>query len=244
MDLHALATYRATVEPTLRKRLQNALVAAEDALIRRCARKAARDPADEEDLMQAGRIGVMRAIDKFDPTRGAWTQFAKQWIRHEFTYGVILKRPIARVTGWRSKKMPRDVRKAAHRIEATTGKAATAQELGVSEEDLETWNKKAVVAEYSEVEVGSGGSGPRSRVLDTSAVVAAASTPSQTILTDSFWRALASLAPQEARVLLAIVVDERQVKEVAQAEGHEERWGTATYRRALAKMREAMVVRP
>ncbi len=236
MDLHALATYRATVEPTLRKRLQNALVAAEDALIRRCARKAARDPADEEDLMQAGRIGVMRAIDKFDPTRGAWTQFAKQWIRHEFTYGVILKRPIARVTGWRSKKMPRDVRKAAHRIEATTGKAATAQELGVSEEDLETWNKKVTVSEYAEQSERGG--------LPCPAVVAVASIPSQTILTDSFWRALASLAPQEARVLLAIVVDERQVKEVAQAEGHEERWGTATYRRALAKMREAMVVRP
>jgi RNA polymerase sigma factor (sigma-70 family) len=35
-----------------------------------------------EDLMQVGRLGMMRAAEKWDPDLGAWSTYAVLWIRH------------------------------------------------------------------------------------------------------------------------------------------------------------------
>ncbi len=243
MDLSALATYRATVDHTLRRKLLNELVVAEDALVRRCARRLAKGPADEDDLMQAGRIGVLRAIEKFDPSRGAWTQYAKQWIYVEMDRGVVAMR-----SDLRTKKMPKEVYLRAKEIERTTGRSPTAEQLGVSEEDLAIWRTKFVGYGENAKDV----TGDGSERVDSGARVAwaneamrvSASRSGQTILTPAFWRALASLPEVEARVFLGIVVDEKQVKEVAASEGYEERWATATYRRAVEKLRVAMKAVP
>ncbi len=242
MDLQAFSAYKLAVcqnNNPLARRLLNALVAAEDALVKRCAQKLARGDAD--DLLQAGRIGVVRAIEKFDPAKGAWTQFAKRWIFVEMERGVVELRPQARVTGRRSKKMPRAVRRHAHRILSATGRAATAQELGISEADWEAWQKApAVVREYCEQETAGDRRGPHSPAPDI--LAAAATHPNETILTPAFWRALAALSEIEARVFLAIVIHETPVNEVARSEGHEERWARSTYKRAIEKMRDAMAV--
>ena len=37
---------------------------------------------DREDLLQAGRLGIIRAIKTFDPDAGAFPSYAEQWIRH------------------------------------------------------------------------------------------------------------------------------------------------------------------
>lgn len=38
---------------------------------------------DEEDLLQAARLGVLRAIDGYDPEKGAWATFSAYFIRTE-----------------------------------------------------------------------------------------------------------------------------------------------------------------
>jgi len=37
---------------------------------------------DREDLLQAGRMGIIRAIKTYDPDAGAFPSYAEQWIRH------------------------------------------------------------------------------------------------------------------------------------------------------------------
>ena len=59
-------------------------VIANEPLCRHFANKF-RHSLDLDDAMQAARIGVNRAIDKFDPSKGAWSTYAHQWIRAEVT---------------------------------------------------------------------------------------------------------------------------------------------------------------
>ena len=190
---------------------------------------------DEDDLIQAGNLGLLKALAKFDPTKGAWTQYAKQWIFDAMNTDVVEVRDIARTVGRRQRKMPRAVRRKAYRIQATFGRPATSEELGVSEADFATWT--APRPQFVAYEP-TGSSRLTWKGVDFSLSV----TKGPTILTPAFWRALASLSEFEARVLLALVVDEKPVNEVARSEGHEERWARATYRRAIEKMRAAMAV--
>ena len=57
-------------------------VIANEPLCRHFANKF-RHSLDLDDAMQAARIGVNRAIDKFDPSKGAWSTYAQQWVRAE-----------------------------------------------------------------------------------------------------------------------------------------------------------------
>lgn len=244
MDLQAFAAWKLALSSgnsALAQRLLNTLVEGEDGLIRRCAKRVARG-GDLDDLVQAGRIGVLRAIQKYDPARGAWTGYAKQWIKEEMRNSIVAMYQAGDTPRW-SRGMPPAVRANAQRILALTGKAATAEQLGVSEEDFARYTRKGGPSKQYDEDKSA--TAPRSEPCN---FVSQASTEQATqapcVLTDAFWRALASLTEQEARVFVDIVLHEKQVKEVAKAEGYEERWGTATYRRALAKMREAMVVRP
>ncbi len=205
LDLHAFAAYKAATDPTIRRRMQGELVTANEDLISRCTKRFA-GRGDTDDLLQAGRIGVMKALEKFqvrlpgNPLK-AWKEFAKQWIWGEMMRGVVAVRAVVRTA-------PQVV----DRI--VDGKRT----------------QKRVVSKPVMMGPGDGKchhepSTPRPGY--------------NTILTPSFWRALASLTEQEARVFLAIV-DEKTVTEVAAAEGHLVEWGTHTYRKAVLKLRAEM----
>ncbi len=236
----AFQGWRDETDPIRKRRLADALLRGEDALVERCARKVSRNPAELDDLRQCGRMGVLKAIEKFDPSRlkygtfeRLWKEFAKQWIFDAMDRGVTRVRDIAPVVAKRLNRsggMPKEARREARRIEAITGRPATAEELGVSEEVLAESRAKSLMRQL------------HPRVGDGPVPAALLVASESTILTPSFWRALASLTKTEADVFIDIVIHEKQVKEVAASEGHEERWATATYRRAIEKMRAAMAV--
>ncbi len=248
----ALQEWRSETDPARKKRLLNAIVKGEDALVERCARKMARSDSELDDLMQCGRMGVLKAIEKFDPSRlkygtfeRLWKEFAKQWVLDGMDRGVARVRDIAPVAAKRLNRsggMPKEARREARRIEATTGRPATAVELGVSEAVLAESSAKPRMFPLS------GNNSNFGEYFDMAYMPRIPAplilSPDQTILTDSFWRALASLTDTESRVFCDIVIHEKQVKEVAASEGHEERWATATYRRAVEKMRAAMSAVP
>ncbi len=226
MDLHAFALFKSATDPTARRKLRDALVVANDPLVRSCASKLAKGDAD--DLLQAGRMGVMKALEKFDlshKVRGealrnpgkAWREYAKQWIRDEMMLDVVARRAIVRTAPKVTDRII-DGKRVQKRVISNpllvTGSDGKEQD----------WNATAP---------GWNGPGPLG-LSDT--------TPQPTILTPAFWRALASLTEQEARVFLAIVVDEKTVTEAAAAEGHRVEWGTQTYRKALGKLRADMGV--
>jgi RNA polymerase sigma factor (sigma-70 family) len=56
-----------------------------------------------DDLMQAGRMGIVRAAEKWDPERGSWTTYALPWIRHKisrycFDHSRLVRLPVQRQT--------------------------------------------------------------------------------------------------------------------------------------------------
>jgi len=130
-----IAEWKRAKMPTRKKRLLDRLIRAHLPLIRRLVRKAAvaeRSTEDIEDLVQAGCMGFVTAIERFDPKRGcAISTYAAHWIRHEVQQATRAARPV---------KLPRirmtnDERKAVlERLQANP--EATADELGISEGTL------------------------------------------------------------------------------------------------------------
>lgn len=60
-------------------------IAAHEGLVRREAKRyrhaVGRGGVELEDLLQAGRMGLLRAGESWDPERGAWSTYATFWVR-------------------------------------------------------------------------------------------------------------------------------------------------------------------
>ena len=73
------------------KSATNALVASNTRLVRHIAsrwRLAATASFDEDDLFQQGCIGMARAAEKFDPSRGRFTTYASLWVKQSLARGL------------------------------------------------------------------------------------------------------------------------------------------------------------
>lgn len=134
-EAELLRRHHATRDPALRRELTERLMPLVRAIARRYARRG--EPLD--DLVQVGSIGLLKAIDRFDPDRGVpFSGFAAPTISGEI-------RRHFRDTGWMVRP-PRELQErvltvgAAHdRLalalghEPTIGELATATELAVEE---------------------------------------------------------------------------------------------------------------
>jgi RNA polymerase sigma factor for flagellar operon FliA len=139
-----------TAEGLWRRYREDKQVEAREALIEQhmgMVRHAARqllgrvgDSVDFDDLVSAGSLGLIQALEGFDPTRGfAFTTYALQRIR-----GAMLDE--LRAADWRPRSVRvrgRKVQQATREIESTTGRAATPTEvadaMGVDLETYFTW---------------------------------------------------------------------------------------------------------
>ena len=98
-------------------------------LVRHLARRYAHTPEPLEDLVQVGTIGLLHAIDRYDPDSGnAFTTFAVPTILGEIrrhfrdrTWSIHVPRPL--------KQLAAEARSAAADYEARTGRSPTAAEL-------------------------------------------------------------------------------------------------------------------
>src|SRR5919199_6167696 len=98
-------------------------------LVRSLALRYAHTPEPVEDLEQVGTIGLLHAIDRYDPESGnAFSSFAVPTILGEIrrhfrdrTWSVRVPRPM--------KELAAEARTAAHEFEARAGRSPTAAEL-------------------------------------------------------------------------------------------------------------------
>lgn len=86
--------------------------------------------AMREDLEQAARIGLIRAINGWDPNKGAFSTIAGFWCRHEMQQVVRHATPISRP---KSADLPRRNQDAAASFYAAHGRDPDPQEIGITE---------------------------------------------------------------------------------------------------------------
>ena len=220
------------------ERAREALITRFLPLARAVARRFQSTGVPSEDLVQVANVGLVAAVDRFDPDRGvAFTTFAVLVIQGE------LKRELAR-SGW-AVRMPRRFQELVQRIrrssEALTGRLGRsptetelAAESGLSMEEVREATR-VELATISHTEFLGRRATARQRgdiersVDDRYALVEEASTLA---------RALATLSPRERRVLHLSIVEERAQHEIADEFGISQRQVSRIARRAIERMQQ------
>ncbi len=104
------------------------------------ARKLAGPFMDEEDLVQEGYIGLLRAAKRFDPDRGIrFSTYARWWVRAQMTRAIDHTGRPVRLPGC-AVEQTRNLRKAMKRFESVGHEYTTAdlaQEVGIDKERAE-----------------------------------------------------------------------------------------------------------
>jgi len=95
-------------------------------------------PVEPEDMVNAGCIGVIEGVKRFDPDRGfKFSTYAAWWIRNALQ---VTQKNETKIFRPKNFGMPYKLWRKAEAIEAQFGREPTAEELGVLEKDLEEWN--------------------------------------------------------------------------------------------------------
>lgn len=83
------AAYNEAQTPREKDRARNAIVVDQVAIVHEMLRRMRMRGADDyADLVQAGTIGLLRAVGSYDPSVGGWFGYASLWVRSEITEAV------------------------------------------------------------------------------------------------------------------------------------------------------------
>ncbi|TVR57222.1 MAG: FliA/WhiG family RNA polymerase sigma factor [Gemmatimonadales bacterium] len=115
-------------------------------VVRQVLRKRALD-LDEEDLVSAGTLGLMEALEKFDPSRGlAVSTFATPRIRGAVLDELRRRDPLSRTVRRRQRELKETRERLGQELYRAPGEMEVAQRLGVDAATLSGWRRDAAVA--------------------------------------------------------------------------------------------------
>ncbi len=243
---HAWREATATGDTRLENTLVTKLLKAEAPFVKGVVRKFARDGVDPQELAQAARTGVLRALRGFNPEKGSWPHYRLQWALSEIRSVVQGEALVTTVARSSILPLPKAARKKAKQIWATTGVEATAEQLGVSEARLAAsqvnanaaggwkYNKEGSFAFASEMSDDNKG-----YVEVTEFETEEVDLPNKT-LSRGVFRVLAVLTPIERRVILGRTLEDKFPSEIAKDEGISEATVRRIYEDGISKLRSAV----
>lgn len=151
-------------------RMRNVLVTKNAGLVHTVAGRQPHKLLDREDLVQAGFLGMIRAIESFDPERAAFSTYAVFWIRH-------FMQTATQQTGLAQPRTLQRANNLAAKHYAQTGETPTAEELGVRPSQLEGEQKRRIFVSTEEVRNNLARGGRHAEDLTVGDTLAAANVP-------------------------------------------------------------------
>lgn len=207
LSCHRLLSAREERRLTIRVRkgeleARKRLVECNIRLVYKIALEYLRDGLDLDDLVQDGILGLMRAIDKFEPERGTrLSTYATWWIRQAITRGLASHSRLIRLPS-HAHEQARVLARTTQHLTTTLGRAPTREEraeaLGVSAQQVEDLERADQGPASLSAAVGDGDSDLEDFIADGADVADAAE---RALLSDAIRQLLDHLSPREQRIL-------------------------------------------
>ena len=232
-----------TMEEYLRRRdpaSRERLILAHQWLVRALAARFAGSGEPLEDLVQVGNVGLIRALDRFDPCHGTrFTTFATPTILGEIKRHFRDRTRLLKVPRW-LQELHQEVRRTALRMTAELGRppdiTEIATRLGVAEEAVLEAMAAGESAQVFSLDASLPGDGGETSTL--SEVVGGADASLLSAERDLDLRnALASLSPRERQVILLRFYREMSQAKIARQMNVSQMHISRLERRALERLR-------
>ncbi len=234
--------YAETDDPRERDRIRESLVRGYESLVHFLARRFQNRGEPLEDIVQVGFLGLIKAIDRFDPAMGnEFTTFATPTILGEI-------RRYFRDKGW-SIRFPRRLQELYQQVVRTNEElknvlnrqpsvAEVAERLGVEPDDvLEAMEMSTALTPLS-IDAPVGGAGPDEGRQLGEAVGEEDPNLDRVEMRDVLARAMQHLNERERRIMIMRFFDEMSQSEVAKRLGISQMHVSRLQRAALEQLRE------